>query len=123
MSHKILIIDDNELYRICVVKSLEHEGYQNIVTAHTGKDGIEKAKTEKPELVILDVVLPDANGLEVCHEIKSLKGLEQVKVVVITGYIDAADIGKALTAGADHFVSKAVDLSSLLKLVKKLLKG
>lgn len=123
MHHKILVIDDNELYRICVVKSLEQEGFKNVLTAATGHEGIDKAGVEKPDLVILDVVLPDRNGLEVCYEIKNLKGLSHVKVVVITGFIDAADIGKALTAGADHFVSKMVDLSSLLKLVKKLLKS
>jgi len=122
MGNKILVVDDNELYRHCVVKSLERQGFKNVIGAETGKEGIEKAKTEKPDLVILDVVLPDINGLEVCRQIKEIKGLK-VKVVVNTGYIDAADIGKALTAGADNFISKAVDLSSLHKLVKKLLKA
>jgi len=121
MNKKILVVDDNELYRHCVVKSLERQGYKNVIGAETGKEGIEKAGMEKPDLVILDVILPDLNGLEVCRQIKEIKGLK-VKVVVNTGYIDAADIGKALTAGADNFVSKAVDLSSLCKLVKKLLK-
>jgi len=122
MNNKILVVDDNELYRHCVVKSLERQGFKNVIGAETGKEGVEKAKTEKPDLVILDVVLPDINGLEVCRQIKDIKGLK-VKVVVNTGFIDAADIGKALTAGADNFISKAVDLSSLHKLVKKLLKA
>jgi len=121
MSEKILVVDDNELYRHCVVKFFERKGFKDVIGAETGKEGIEKARTEKPDLVILDVVLPDINGLEVCRQIKDIKGLK-AKVVVNTGYIDAADIGKALTAGADNFISKAVDLSSLHKLVKKLLK-
>lgn len=122
MGNKILVVDDNQLYRHCVIKSLERQGYKNVIGVETGKEGIEKARAEQPDLVILDVVLPDMNGLEVCRQIKDIEGLK-AKVVVITGFIDAADIGKALTAGADHFISKAVDLSSLHKLVKKLLKA
>ena len=119
MNKKILIIDDNLDDTEIMTRHLKEAGYQNVLTAENGKGGIKLAEDEKPDLIILDTLLPDANGFEVCHSLKSSERIHS-QIVMLTGTVDAVDAGKARAAGCDDYVVKTADYAMLLDAVKKL---
>ena len=88
--------------------------------AKNGKEGLEKAKKELPDLVITDTVLPGIDGFEVCRQIKQKEALD-TKVIVMTGVIDAVDAVKAREMGADDYCVKATDGKPLVGAVKNLM--
>ena len=115
---KLLIIDD-ETGIIDEVKSFfEEEGYE-VHTADTGKDGIETLKRVQPDLVIVDVKLPDMSGLNVLRLAKA--DYPSIKVIVNTGYVDQAMIDQAEKMGRDAFLQKPFDLAFLRNEIDRLL--
>ena len=120
MGRKILIIEDNEDDQLIIKRYLNKTGYEEIAFAFNGQEGIEKAKTEKPDLIILDTLLPDTDGFSICKQIKKIKGLT-AKIIINTGNIDAVDAGKAREAGADDYTVKTSDCLPLMEAIKKLL--
>lgn len=117
MNKKVLVIDDSEDDRILMQKYLQKEGCR-VVLSETGEDGVEKAQKEKPDIVIVDTMLPGIDGFETCRKIKAIDGLE-TKVVVITGHIDAVDAAQARKVKVDGYCIKTVDGSRLIDAVKK----
>lgn len=120
MGKRILIIDDNEQDRKIMKRFLSKAGYEDILMAVTGEEGIEKAKTEDVDLIILDTLLPDTIGFEVCSKIRQIKGNAPIKIIMMTGTIDAVDAVKARQAGADDYCVKTADCGPLLQALKKL---
>jgi len=120
MIKKLLLIDDNEQDKKIIKRFLNKAGYHNIVTASTGEEGVEKEKTEDPDLVITDTVLPGIDGFMVCAKIREFRGPGKPKVIVITGAIDAVDAVKARKSGADDYCAKTSDFMPLLEAIKKL---
>ena len=114
---KILIIDDNEQDRKIIKRYVGKAGYENIVMAETGNEGVEKAESEKPDLIILDTVLPDTVGFEVC---KKIREFGDMKIIMMTGTIDAVDAVKARGAGADDYCVKTPDCSPLMEAIDSL---
>lgn len=119
MNKKILVIDDDIGARKTLYYSLSKYGYK-VIEAAGGKEGIDKAQKERPDLVLVDTLMPDMNGNEVCRQIKGTKGLN-TKIIVFTGFIDAVDAEKARAAGADDYVVKTSKLQHLLEAAKKLI--
>ncbi len=118
MNQKILIIDDDLHDRSALERRLIEEGLGEILVAETGEEGLRKAQAEKPRLIILDTVLPDTNGFEICKELRKM--LESsTKIIVTTGYVDAVDAGLALNLGADDHAVKTRDLSHLIETIKR----
>jgi DNA-binding response OmpR family regulator len=120
MSKKLLIIDDNEQDRKIMERFLRKSGYQDIVTAETGEEGVEKSESEKPDLVIIDTMLPGINGFQACEQIRQKRGPDTPKIIVMTGSVDAIDAVKARKSGADDYCVKTSDSSPLLEAVKTL---
>lgn len=118
---KILIIDDNEAHNEVMVSLFNEVGYENISVAANGTDGLAKVFDEKPDLVILDTLLPDTTGFDVCKEISDKLKDAKPKIVIMTGFIDAVDVIKARQMGAEDYVVKTADFSYLLDVVKKLI--
>ena len=121
MGKKILIIDDTDTDRKIVIRYLNRAGHDNIITAGTGEEGVEKAASEKPDLVITDTNMPGIDGFETCRKIREASGKVTPKIIVTTGAIDAVDAIKARKAGADDYCVKTSDCSQLLTAVKNLL--
>lgn len=121
MGKKILIIDDSPQDRKIIERFLRKGGYDDIILAETGEDGVEKAKSEKPDLVVSDTILPGIDGFEVCRQIREFSGPDTPKVVIITGAIDAVNAVKAKKMGADDYCAKTSDAAPILQAVKKLL--
>ena len=123
MPKKILIIDDTESDRKILIRFLKKEGYDNILTAENGEDGIKAAAAEQPDLVITDTNMPGIDGFETCRRIREGHGREKPKIIVTTGAIDAVDAVKARKAGADDYCVKTSEAAELLTAVKTLMGG
>lgn len=121
MGKKILIVDDNEVDMVIMKRYLSHAGYSEIVEATSAEDGIKKAATESPDLIILDTLLPGSSGFEICQTVRENYNQTSPKIIIITGSIDAVDAVKARRAGADDYCAKTSDCAPLLDAVKKLL--
>lgn len=115
---KILIVDDEPGIIEEVKSYFEEEGYR-VETADSGKDGIRILKRMRPDLLILDIKLPDINGLEVLKSSK--ESLPDTKVIVMTGYVDQKLIDEAERLGRDAFLAKPFDLNHLHQEVERLL--
>ena len=116
MPKTILIVDDDADTRTSFGEILAEYGYR-IVGAADGKEALEKAHGEKPDIILLDTMLPDIDGYEVCKRIKKMKG-QAARVIIYTGAVDAVDAGTARGAGADDYIVKTSDLSRLLNAIK-----
>ena len=110
---KILAIDDNK-DNLVVLEALVNDLFPDakFIEAESGKIGFELCQAEKPDVVLLDIVMPGMDGYEVCSKLKSNERLRQIPVIMITtNRTDSESRIKALEAGADAFLSKPVDES------------
>ena len=103
-----LIVDDDASLRITMRAALMKTGI-DVVEAENGRLAIELFKSEKPDLVLLDVMMPELNGFEACTAIRSLPGGNYVQILMVTGLDDTESIERALAAGANDFVSKPLN--------------
>ncbi len=103
---KILIVEDDEFLRSLTAKRLEKEGY-SLTIAVDGQAAIDQAGAEKPDLILLDLLLPGVNGFDALAKIRSLDGLGTVPVVVFSNLGQKEDIEKAKSLGANDFMVKA----------------
>ena len=118
---KILIVDDNEVDLLIVKRYLTHAGYTEIITACNAEEGIKRAAEEKPDLIILDTLLPTSNGFEICSTLREKYKFLTSKIIIQTGSIDAVDAVKARKSGADDYCAKSSNCAPLLEAVKKLI--
>jgi len=119
--NRILIADDNqpnrellEAYLSDVDCAVEH--------AADGQDTLDKVKSFKPDLILLDVMMPKLSGFEVCQKLKADATLRKIMVLMVTALNEAGDIERAVKAGTDDFLSKPVNKTELLKRVENMLK-
>jgi two-component system response regulator AtoC len=112
----VLLVDDEDTIRLFLEKTLRDEGYEAI-TAATGGEAIDVTRNELPDLVLLDLKLPDINGIEVLQQIKEM--LPEVCVIMLTAFGDIETAVSAIKKGAFDFVSKPVNLEQLLLVVEK----
>ena len=118
---KILLVDDTRLNRELAKDLLERKGYQ-VLEAVCGKEGIEKARQNKPDIILLDIELPDMNGLEVIKVIKKDPEINPIPVVAFTGYNQHEEQENFLAAGFAGFISKPFDIQAFPQMVAKFLK-
>ena len=121
MGKRILIIEDNEIDMLLVKRRLNYFGYNEIFTAEDVGEGVKRAVEVKPDLVILDTLLPDSNGFEACRQIREIFGSVTPKVIMMTGSVDAVDAVKARRMGADDYCAKTSDCIPIIEAVKKLI--
>lgn len=122
MGSRILVVEDNEDSRIMLVKALKRLGHVTI-EAESGEEAVEKAHSERPDLILMDVELKGMDGLTATRLIKGDPGLEAIPVVALTAYAMAGDRERALQAGCDGYLAKPVDVRSLEAEVSQYLKG
>lgn len=116
----ILIIDDDDDIREFLGDLLMTEGYAT-QGAESGRRGIEMASQLKPDLVLLDIMMPEMDGYEVCENLKSEAATRDIPVVMVTVKNDIADISRSLVTGASGFIVKPFDTESLLQVVEMVL--
>ncbi|MGI9353931.1 MAG: response regulator, partial [Rhizobiaceae bacterium] len=113
---KILYVEDNEDNVFMLQMRLELEGGYELSIAANGTDGLSMAKAQKPDLILMDVNLPDIDGLEVTRRIKAYPEIAHIPVIALTSNAMSGDREKALAAGCDGFDTKPVDFDRLLRL-------
>jgi two-component system cell cycle response regulator DivK len=119
---KILVVDDNNDSRELVVKVLKNQGYE-MIEAIDGEDALEKAVSEKPDLILMDISIPKINGYEVTKRLKSLEEVKEIPVVALTAHAMRGDRAKALEAGCEGYISKPINVRELPGQVKSYMRG
>ena len=114
---KILVIDDEAEITDIVETYFESLGY-DVVAANTGQAGLKMAAEFKPNLVLLDIMMPDTSGYEVCSELKQMDSMRGVPVVFLTGRDTREDSGRSFKSGGDMFVKKPFSCERLADIVK-----
>jgi PAS domain S-box-containing protein len=118
VQRSIVIVEDNDDTREVMKYMLEAEGAL-VVTAATGEEGVARAKTERPHIVLCDIGLPDIDGLEVARRLRRHAGLARTRLIALTGYGQPEDIRGALGAGFDAHLTKPINLDQLLELMSR----
>uniref|UniRef100_A0A7V2ZMQ1 Response regulator n=1 Tax=Ignavibacterium album TaxID=591197 RepID=A0A7V2ZMQ1_9BACT len=118
---RILVIDDLPENVFMLQDRLEHEGYE-VITAYNGSTGIEKALSELPDLILLDVMMPDITGIEVCRRLVNNPTTKDIPIILVTAKSGAEDTKEGLEAGAFDYIKKPFNRIELLARVKSALK-
>jgi len=117
---KILVVDDDRVIQQLIEVNLELEGYE-VVKASNGEEALAMFASERPDLVILDVMMPKLNGKDVCRKLKSDPETAKTPIIFLSARAQEIDVEAGLELGADAYVTKPFDPSTLLDTVSSLL--
>jgi DNA-binding response OmpR family regulator len=120
MTFKILTIEDTASFRSLIRMTLEFQGFQ-VVEADGGRRGLELARSESPDLVLLDLMMPEVGGFEVCQTLKQDAHMRNIPVVVLSSSDDSDEIEKCIQIGAQDYLLKPFRPEMLLAVVRKYL--
>ena len=122
MAAKVLAVDDEPDVLLIIKTGLEMEGY-DVVTATDGEEALASAREEKPDLILLDVMMPKLDGFEVLAKLKEDEATATIPVIMLTGLSDRGKIQKALISGIQWYVVKPFDFDDLLGKVREALRA
>jgi two-component system alkaline phosphatase synthesis response regulator PhoP/two-component system response regulator VicR len=122
MPSKILVCDDERHIVRLIQVNLERQGY-TVVTAYDGKEGLEKVKAEKPDLLVLDVMMPYMDGFEVLKNLRRETDTEALPVIMLTAKAQDKDVFEGYHYGADMYLTKPFNPMELVTFVKRILDG
>ena len=120
MGKKVLLVEDNEMNRDMLSRRLIKKGF-DVVEAVNGREGIDKAKSEKPDIILMDLSLPEIDGWEATRILKADKTVQDIPVIALTAHAMAGDKEKAIGAGCDDYDTKPINLPQLLEKMENLL--
>ena len=120
MSKTVLIVDDEPNIAISVNFLMSREGLE-VLTAHDGEEGLARIRADRPDLVVLDVMMPKLDGFEVCRAVRTDPALAGVRILMLTAKGRAAEIAKGVSLGADAYIPKPFSTRELVAKVKELL--
>ncbi|MFN2526388.1 MAG: response regulator [Actinomycetota bacterium] len=116
---RILICDDDPAVLRLIEVNLEIEGYE-VVATHHGEEAVAKAKAERPDLIILDVMMPRLDGYGAAEKLKSLKETKNIPLVFLSAKTQQVDIDKGKSYGVADYLTKPFDPTDLIKIVERL---
>ncbi len=119
---KILLVEDNEMNRDMLSRRLARKGYE-VTIAVDGQQGIDMARSEAPDLILMDMSLPVLDGWEATRQLKAAAETKAIPVIALTAHAMVGDREKAVAAGCDDFDTKPIDLPRLLEKIQALLSG
>ena len=119
---KILLVEDNEMNRDMLSRRLTKRGYE-VVIAVDGAEGVAKARSERPDLILMDMSLPVLHGWDATRELRKDPETQSIPVIALTAHAMSGDREKALEAGCNDFDTKPFELPRLLEKMEKLLAG
>ncbi len=119
---KILIVEDNLDSRELVVKILKNKGYQTIEAAD-GEEALEKAVSEKPHLILMDISIPKIDGYEVTKRLKDMEEFKNIPIVALTAHAMKGDREKFISTGFEGYISKPINVHEFPEQVKAYLRG
>jgi class 3 adenylate cyclase len=117
----ILVVDDNEVNRDILTTRLGAHGYR-LIQAADGEEALAVARAERPDLILLDVMMPKLDGIEVCRRLKGDSALPFMPIILVTAKADTKDIVAGLDAGADEYLTKPIDQGALVARVRSVLR-
>lgn len=117
---KILLVEDNEMNRDMLSRRLERRGYR-VVTAETGEQGLSMARVEAPDLILMDITLPEMDGWEVARLLKAEEATRHIPIIALTARVLVSDQAKAFEVGCDDYDTKPVDFGRLSEKIGNLL--
>ena len=120
---KILVVEDFPSDQKMIAMALERESYE-VITAMDGKEGVEKARKEKPDVIIMDVMMPEEDGLDACRELKTDPECSNIPIIIHTSIQDSPIILREMQKNtdspyADAYIDKPCDPNALLEIVKR----
>jgi CheY-like chemotaxis protein len=113
MSAKILLVEDNEQNRYLATFILEKAGHM-VIHAHTGGEALKIAERESPDLVLMDIQMPEMDGYEAAQKLRTMPGLETVPIVAVTSYAMVGDREKAMRHGFVGYIEKPISTETFL---------
>jgi len=119
---KILLIEDNEMNRDMLTRRLERRGFQ-VVSAVDGRAGIAMGEQEAPDLILMDMSLPDLDGWEATRLLKSSPRTRSIPIIALTAHAMSGDRERAMEAGCDDYDTKPVELGRLLEKIGSLIRN
>lgn len=128
---KVLLVDDNRALVLAAERVLQKEGF-DVITALNGPDGLEKARTEEPDVIVLDILMPQMNGYEVCRKLQANPNTCNIPVIFLSvkGVVDERrgasyeglqEINEAFNCGAADFLNKPIKARELIDVINKTL--
>jgi CheY-like chemotaxis protein len=117
---RILIVEDNELNRDVLSRRLTRRGY-DVVLANDGQHGLELARSAQPDLILMDLGMPDVDGWECSRRLKHDRATAAIPIIALTAHAMMGDREKALEAGCDDFDTKPIDFDGLVQKMDRLL--
>ncbi len=117
---RILLVEDQEMNRDMLARRLKKRGYE-VSIAVDGAEGVDKARAESPDLILMDMSLPVMDGWEATRTLKADEATQAIPVIALTAHAMSTDREKALEAGCDAYETKPVELPRLLETMEKLL--
>ena len=119
---RLLLVEDNEENRDGLTRHLRRKGFE-VLVAVDGQQGVEAARTEAPDLILMDMSLPVLDGWEATRQLKAAPETRHIPVIALTAHAMAGDREKALAAGCDEYDTKPVEFARLLEKIQTLLGG
>ena len=117
---RVLVVEDDKINRYMITFLLKKHGY-TVIEARDGVTGVDLAVKEKPDLIIMDIQLPDINGLEVTRRIRASEADGNIPIIALTSYAMAGDKEKALEAGCTGYIEKPIKPETFIDQIKKYL--
>jgi CheY-like chemotaxis protein len=117
---KILLVEDNEINRDMLSRRLERRGHQ-VVIAVDGEQGVAKAQSEAPDVILMDMSLPVLDGWEATQRIKAALETQAIPIIALTAHAMVGDREKSIAAGCDDYDTKPIDLPRLLEKIERIL--
>ncbi len=117
---RILLVEDNEMNRDMLSRRLLRRGYE-VLIAVDGSEGVSKAQSERPDIVLMDMSLPGIDGWEATRRLKADEAVQHTPVIALTAHAMEGDRQKALAAGCDDYETKPVDIERLVTKIDALL--
>jgi DNA-binding response OmpR family regulator len=120
MSATILVVDDDPVILQLLQVNFEMEGF-TVITAADGRQGVDRTRAERPDIVVSDVMMPKMSGIELVAELKGDPDTQAIPILLLTAKAQQADIGAGMDAGADDYVTKPFEPLDLVDRVNRLL--
>jgi DNA-binding response OmpR family regulator len=117
---KLLLADDDEMQRLVIGRVLENAGFEVVAVAE-GRDVVRVARTERPDVLVLDIQMPDQDGFVTVRQVKADPTLGDTPIILLTGRADAEDVMTGLKLGVNDYLLKSTDASELVARIEKLL--
>jgi DNA-binding response OmpR family regulator len=117
MSAKVLVIDDDPAITDMLELVLPGQGF-SVISANSGLAGVEAAKKSDPDVIVLDLMMPEIDGWQVC---KIIRGFSNVPILVLSAVVDAGSVARAMNAGANEYLVKPAPLNKLTTCLRRLL--